>query len=123
MSYDDLPDTINNAEEFLAVIGCVELRGNHVNWRTRIDGKGSFSQGTLCLRATFWRDDTDTGIPGRGHGRWWYLNLGCTKDAVVKTVWLAVKQVAEHELMEGFRIDGKRVFNPHASVADLLELG
>jgi hypothetical protein len=44
---------------------------------------------------------------------------GATLSGVVKTAWLLVELMVRHELMEGFRFDDSRIFNPHNSVLDL----
>lgn len=44
-----------------------------------------------------------------------------TDDEIIKTAYLAFKIAVEHEIMEGFRVDGKILFNPHASYDALLK--
>lgn len=82
---------------------------------------GSSGEHGWLLRTSFQRPDTDTGRPGRGWGRWWHMPPRPSRSAVVKTAWLACRQIVEHELMEAFQLDGVRVFDPHASVDDLVE--
>lgn len=74
------------------------------------------------IRTTFQRPDTDTGEIGTGHGRWWFVERGAYTSGIVKTAWLACKQIVEHELMEAFLYDGVRIFNPHADIFDLATL-
>lgn len=74
------------------------------------------------VRTTFQRPDTDTGEIGTGVGRWWFVSHGSSASGVVKTAWLACKQIVEHELMEAFMFMGSRVFNPHADIFDLADL-
>lgn len=73
------------------------------------------------LRTTFQRPDRDTGVIGRGFGRWWEVPLDVTESGVVKTAFAAAKMILEHELMESFRYDGVRLFDPHHDIVDLLE--
>jgi hypothetical protein len=45
-----------------------------------------------------------------------------TRDEVVKTAFAAFKAAVEHEVMEGFKFNGKIVFNPHVSFEALLSI-
>jgi hypothetical protein len=72
--------------------------------------------------ATFDRPDTVTGEVGRGRGRDEVVWAGTSLSGAVKTAWLLVELLVRHELMEGFRFDGQRIFNPHNSVFDLADL-
>lgn len=86
---------------------------------------GARPEAELCgfnIRTTFRRPDTDTGEIGIGKGRWWFVETDITESGLVKTAWLACQQIVQHELMEAFMFDGVRVFDPHASVADLCAL-
>lgn len=56
-------------------------------------------------------------------GRKWYLSSHMTDDEVVKTVYLAFRTAVEHEVLEGFMVDGVRVFNPHTPFTELLRTG
>lgn len=55
-------------------------------------------------------------------GRKWYLSEYMTDDEVVKTAYLAVRTAVEHEVMEGFLLDGQRVFNPHTPYHVLMDV-
>lgn len=69
--------------------------------------------------ASFERPDTITGAIGRGRGRDEIVWEGAPLSGVVKTCWLLVELLVRHELMEGFRWDGARIFNPHNTVTEL----
>ncbi len=68
---------------------------------------------------SFERPDTLTGNVGRGRGRDEVVWQGASLSGVIKTAWLLVELMVRHELMEGFRFDDARIFNPHNSVLDL----
>lgn len=55
-------------------------------------------------------------------GRKWYLSEHMTEDEVIKTVYAAFKAAVEHEIMEGFKIDGITLFNPHVDYKELLKI-
>jgi hypothetical protein len=56
------------------------------------------------------------------HGRKWYLSRHMTADEVVKTAYAAFEAAVKHEVMEGFKVDGKVLFNPHVSFEALLNI-
>jgi hypothetical protein len=72
------------------------------------------------IRCSFRRPERDTGEVGTGFGRWWIIEPGTTVSAVVKTMYAAAKMIVEHELLEAFKFDGGRPFDPHRTVQDLV---
>ena len=54
-------------------------------------------------------------------GRKWMLSPHMLDDEIVKTVWLAFEVAVKHELLEGFRFSGERVFNPHTPFTKFIE--
>lgn len=89
---------------------CVDM-----NWEWEVTAQ---TNGYL-IRTTFQRPDRDTGKVERGFGRWWHVPDGTTPDAIVKTAYAAARLILEHELMESFRYDGVRIFDPHHDLDDL----
>lgn len=83
---------------------------------------GGSQREAWLLWVTFERPDTITGEVGRGRGRDEIVWRGATVSAVVKTCWVLVELMVRHELMEGFRWKGARIFNPHNSVFALASL-
>lgn len=71
------------------------------------------------IRCSFQRPDRDTAAIGRGFGRWWFVGQGSTVSALTKTMFAAAKMIVEHELLEAFKFDGRRPFDPHRTVQDL----
>lgn len=55
-------------------------------------------------------------------GRKWYLSSHMTDDEIIKTAFAACKATVEHEIMEGFTVDGTVLFNPHVSFDALLSI-
>lgn len=78
--------------------------------------------GGYLIRTTFRRPDRETGTISTGYGRWWFTPDGTTLSGIVKTAFAAAKLILEHEIMESFKWQGKRVFDPHNSVIDLAAL-
>jgi hypothetical protein len=65
-------------------------------------------------------DGPDAEIQTTVRGRKWLLSRHMTDGEIVQTVYLAVKQFNEHELMESFLFEGERVFDPHTRLSDLV---
>jgi hypothetical protein len=55
-------------------------------------------------------------------GRKFYLSDHMTQDEVVKTAYLAFELAVKHEIMEGFLVGGKTLFNPHVDFTELLAI-
>jgi hypothetical protein len=53
-------------------------------------------------------------------GRKYYLSDYMTDDEVVKTAYVAFQQAVNHEIMEGYKVDNKILFNPHINFEELL---
>ena len=76
--------------------------------------------GRIYLQAIYKSPCSNTGKLGEWKGRKNYLSDHMTDDEIVKTAYVTFKQAVEHEVMEGFRIDGKLLFNPHINFEELL---
>lgn len=53
-------------------------------------------------------------------GRKFYLSEYMTQDEVIKTAYAAFEAAIKHEVMEGFKVDGIILFNPHINFEELL---
>jgi hypothetical protein len=93
-----------------------------MGWGWEVKDADALTFGGWLIRTTFRRPDTHTGEIGTGNGRWWFVGVDADDSSVVKTAWLACKQIVEHELMEAFLFEGARVFNPHANIYALHDL-
>lgn len=78
--------------------------------------------GRLFLQVVYKSPCIKTGEVKEWHGRKFYLSDYMTADEIVKTSWLAFKLAIEHEIMEGFRVNGKLLFNPHINYEALLAI-
>ena len=45
-----------------------------------------------------------------------------TDDEIIKTCYAAFDACVKHEIMEGFKVDGKMLFNPHINFEALLTI-
>lgn len=55
-------------------------------------------------------------------GRKWYLSSYMTAGEIVNTAFCALEAAVKHEILEGFKVDGKPVFNPHVSFEELIKI-
>lgn len=78
--------------------------------------------GRVFLQVVYKAPCIKTGIRQEFHGRKFYLSKHMTQDEVVKTAFLAFKLAVEHEIMEGFSVGGKVLFNPHVDFTELLAI-
>ena len=123
---------IETSEELDAVLAKIEFKNsNFADWkwefRARTFSTGVMPRGREQLNregffvwCEFERPDTETGMRGVGKGREEIVWKGTSESGVVKTCWLLVELLARHELMEGFRYEGFRLFDPHNTVGDLM---
>jgi hypothetical protein len=55
-------------------------------------------------------------------GRKCYLSKHMTDDEIIKTAYVAFEAAVKHEVMEGFKVDGIVLFNPHLNFEELLKI-
>ena len=84
--------------------------------------KDIISQGRIFLQVCYSAPCTKTGIEDTWKGRKWYLSEFMTDDEIVKTAWCAFEAAVKHEVMEGFKVDGIVLFNPHINFEELLKV-
>lgn len=102
-------------EEILAILGNIRYK----NWFFELYARPV----EYTLRISWFDTCSVTGKKELQHSREWFLGPDLlTEDGIVQTVFKAIQNAEEHEVRERFRYKGKRVFNPHATVADLLEV-
>lgn len=79
-------------------------------------------KGRIYLQPRYMARCNNTGQLDEFKGRMWYLSEFMTDDEIIKTAYVAFKMAIEHEIMEGFRVDGKILFNPHVDYQSLLSI-
>lgn len=119
--------TVDDLERLLARVSV----GNSVidwKWKFRhrpfmaFGGDGREIHGWL-LWVEFERPDTHSGKAGVGRGRDEVVFRGAYESSVIKTAWVLIEMNVRHELMEAFKVDGVRIFDPHRTVAQLKQPG
>lgn len=75
----------------------------------------------FLIRYGFHRPDSyiNTDTVGIGYGRWMFTPKDTKRSGIVKTAWLCIELIIKHELLEGFKYKGVRIFNPHKTVKQL----
>ena len=77
--------------------------------------------GRIFLQVAYDAPCSKTGVPAEWKGRKWYLSEFMTDDEVIKTAFVAFESAVKHEILEGFKVNGIPLFNPHANYIALLE--
>lgn len=122
-TYQDEP--VNNVEKLDEILQQISFEN------TSLDFEWQFHHTPFSLDndrpgwliwCSFKRIESVEGELGRGRGRDEIIWQGTKVSGVVKTAWLLIELLIRHELMEGFRWMGQRIFNPHNSVIDLAKL-
>jgi hypothetical protein len=117
--------TVKTTGQLVSVFDRVTIdRASFFDMRFRFNYQlvSELARATWFVWVEFWRRDLDTGEWGWGRGATHVVHGGATESAVAKTLWVAVKAIVEHELMHAFKVDGKSLFDPHASLASLLSI-
>lgn len=110
LTIQDVKDILDNIN--FAKYSCIDMGWD---FEFKIEG------GLYLIRTSFMRKDIDNGEMGKGWGRWHTTPVnGATETSIVMTAWVCVKMIVEHELLEGFEYKGKKVFNPHKTIDELI---
>lgn len=74
------------------------------------------------VQISYFETDVETDEVKIQRGRKWYVSRYSTRSEVVQTLLKAAITSAEHRVREHFYYKGARIFGPHFSVDDLVEL-
>ena len=118
---------ITTTEELQDLLDGIEMVGTRFEeWKFawKIQMVPTHPQGWF-VQCSFERPDVngDLSEKGFGFGRRWFVEYGTPDTGVVFTAWMAIQQIATHELHEAFTVlvNGKRVrlLDPHKKLSDL----
>lgn len=100
------------------------------HWEYKYDRKSKFDEDynpdamfmypRVFIQLEYYAKCTKTGEEDSWRGRKWYLSEHMTDDEIIKTCYCAFEAAVKHEIMEGFKVDGKILFNPHINFEELL---
>jgi hypothetical protein len=114
---------INSFQEIRALLSRITLSclGKNFTIRCEIDNK--YDAGRLFIQVVYRANDNKTGADEQEwKGRKYYLSEHMTQDEIVKTCYVAFEAAVKHEVMEGFKVDGIVLFNPHVNFEELLKV-
>lgn len=97
----------------------MELFGKQFSVLASKDQKGG---DRIYVQVTYVAPCTNTGEEQEWKGRKYYLSEFMTDDEIVKTCYVAFEQAVKHEVMEGFKVNGIILFNPHINYEELLKI-
>jgi hypothetical protein len=81
-----------------------------------------YDPGSAYLQVVFWARDSRPGVlPIEQRGRKWRLSEHMTPSEIVRTQFMAVMAVVEHEVRELFEYRGGAIFGPHIDIEALLD--
>jgi hypothetical protein len=91
-------------------------------FKLRIARDQIHNRGRFFIQVTYRAKCNKTAKYKVWNGRKWYLSEFMTDDEVIKTAYCAFEAVVKHEIMEGFKINGIVLFNPHVDYLSLLKV-
>lgn len=91
-------------------------------FKIRVEHDNEFENGRVFLQITYHAPCAETKEAKEWHGRKYYLSKHMTDDEIVKTTYVAFESCIKHEIMEGFRVDGITLFNPHINFEELIKI-
>lgn len=115
-----LPTLLDTIKDLCSDIEMSCLGNTSFHIRVEKDNKDP-ENGRIFLQIIYEAPCTKTNVVKEWHGRKFYLSDHMTTDEIVKTAFLAFKLAIEHEVMEGFRMYSKPIFNPHVHYEALIE--
>ena len=98
----------------------ISLSAFGTDFSLRVEHDNQNPAGRIFLQVIYHAPCTKTGELQEWHGRKWYLSQHMTDDEIVKTAYAAFESAIKHEIMEGFKVDGIVLFNPHVNFEVLL---
>lgn len=93
-----------------------------ITFKVLVERDKVFYNGRWYIQIEYPAPCTKTGLVEMWKGRKWYLSEYMTNDEIVKTTYCAFESCVKHEVMEGFKVDGKILFNPHVNFEELLKV-
>lgn len=112
--------SIYEIKDVCALITC-NIMGTSFRIRVERDCKEAIV-GRIFIQLVYDAFCSKTGVLKEWHGRKWYLSDHMTEDEIIKTAYAGFKAAVEHEIMEGFKVNGICLFNPHVDYKELLKI-
>ena len=100
----------------------LELFEHNFDLHVKQDRKDPRIGGRVYIQLVYTALDHELGVHKGQKARKWYLSEHMTDDEILKTAYAAFRMAVQHEVVEGFTVDGVRVFDPHRPIEALLGL-
>lgn len=113
---------VSKKQRILNLIGRIQARLLGYEFQFIVSSDQIHNSGRYYIQCRYFAPCTKTGEKQLWKGRKWYLSEFMTDDEIVKTAWCAFEAAVKHEIMEGFKVDGKILFNPHINFEVLLSI-
>lgn len=113
---------MRNIEEIKLLLKRIDVSLFGTIFIIRCEHDNKYENGRIFLQIIYFGKCNKTGEIEEWHGRKFYLSDHMTDDEIVKTCFVAFKSAVEHEIMEGFTVDEKVLFNPHLNFEELLKI-
>jgi hypothetical protein len=97
----------------------ISIFGKDLSLKIDRDQANQYSD-RIFIQVVYKAPCTKTGDEIEWKGRKWYLSNYMTDDEIIKTAYVAFEAAVKHEIMEGFKVDDKVLFNPHVNFEELL---
>jgi len=114
-----------NLLEILETLDKLDVHYREVKWQVENSKIFTGPQTTdhqWLMRLYYLEKDVETQKIEVQRGRWWVLDEPVTEDKIIKTAFAALEMSDGHVRRENFYYDGRRVFDPHISIATYKEL-
>lgn len=106
-----------------ALCGRISMSAFDTVFRLRIERDVKAPKdGRAFLQVEYDTPCVTTGERRAFRGRKWYLSDHMIDDEVVKTALAAFEATMRHECLEGFKVDGVTLVNPHVHFEELLRI-
>lgn len=92
------------------------------NFKMRVEHDNTYPGGRIFIQCVYNAPCTKTGVIQEWHGAKWYLSEHMTNDEILKKGFAAFQATVIHEAMEGYKVDGIILFNPHVDCEELLKI-
>lgn len=96
--------------------------GKKFQLRIEYDLKSQMKSPRVFIQIEYKSRCRKTGKNEIWRGKKWYLSEHMPDDEIVKTIYCAFEMAVKHEVLEGFLVDGKSLFNPHVNFEELLKI-
>lgn len=112
---------IERVEKLLSRV-TLSIFGQQMTYRILRDQNNPSADARVFIQIEYAAPCTKTGEIENWRGGKHYLSEHMTDDEIIKKAYVAFEMAVKHEVMEGFKVDGTILFNPHVNFEELLKI-